>query len=196
LTPFVRGLGSTDRCETEGLWMQRTDRKRVLIIGDDAERFDAMSFALEAAGIDAAAVAGASTGLGAQRTQPYDLVVVDMAAPVRAAAETIVALKRSGPVRVLALSDALAAGPEYYLVLARHVGADAVTSWPCSMSALTRLITQMLEAPPLSAPDGLSGERLEATLELADRLDDAVMIARLMMAKALRSQGENACSVH
>ena len=86
--------------------MQRTDRKRVLIVGDDAEHFGAMSFALQVVGIDATVVARGAAGLKAHRTQPYDLVVVDMTTPVRSAAETIVALKRSGPVRVLALSEA------------------------------------------------------------------------------------------
>lgn len=176
--------------------MQRTDRKRVLIVGDDAEHFGAMSFALQVVGIDATVVARGAAGLKAHRTQPYDLVVVDMTTPVRSAAETIVALKRSGPVRVLALSDGLAAGPEYYLVLARHVGADAVTSRPCSMSTLTRRIKRLLDEPPLPAPDGLSEERLESTLEMADRLDDAVMIARLMLAQARKARGESAYSTH
>lgn len=176
--------------------MQRTDRKRVLIVGDDAEHFGAMSFALQVVGIDATVAAGGAAGLKAHRTRPYDLVVVDMTTPVRTATETIVALKRSGPVRVLALADGFAAGPEYYLVLARHMGADAVTSRPCSMSVLTRRIGRMLEEEPLPVPDGLSDERLEATLDLADRLDDAVMIARLMLAQARKAKGEKAYSTH
>ena len=176
--------------------MQRTDRKSVLIIGDDAELFDAMSYALEAAGLAATVVKGGAAGLAVHRTSPCDLVVVDMTTPVRAAAETIVALKRGGPVRVLALSDGLAAGPEYYLVLARHVGADAVTSRPCSMSALTRRIVRLLDEPPLPAPDDLSDDRLEATLDIADRLDDAVMIARLMLAQTRKARGETAWSTH
>jgi DNA-binding response OmpR family regulator len=176
--------------------MQRTDRKRVLIVGDDAEHFGAMSFALQVAGVDATVMACGAAGLRAHRAEPYDLVVVDMTTPVRTGVETIIALKRNSPVRVLALSDGFAAGPEYYLVLARHVGADAVTSRPCSMSALTRRIERLLEEPPLPAPDELSDERLDTTLDLADRLDDAVMIARLMLAQARKAEGQQSCSTH
>jgi len=176
--------------------MHRTDRKRVLVVGDDAEHFGAMSFALQVAGIDATIVARGAAGVKAHRTRPFDLVIVDMTTPVRTAAETIIALKRSGPVRVLALSDGLAAGPEYYLVLARHVGADAVTSRPCSMSTLTRRIERLLDEPPPPMPDGLDEERLEAMLDMADRLDDAVMIARLMLAQARKARGEGAYSTH
>jgi len=164
--------------------MERMDRRRVLVIEDDPEFLQAMSLSLTARGYDVVAACDAEAGLRAHETAPADLAVIDMITPVRNGVETIVALRRAGrPVRILAISGGFVTGPEYYLVLARHLGADAVMAKPFALTDLADAAARLLEAPPRADEGELTPERLEATFDLAERLDDAVIIARLMLAR-------------
>jgi DNA-binding response OmpR family regulator len=166
--------------------MERTPRGRVLVIEDDPEFLQIMTLALEVAGYEVVGAADGEVGLEAYRRAPADLVVVDMITPVRDGVETIVALRRTGdPVRILAISGGFATGPEYYLVLAQHLGADDVMAKPFRMADFTRTVARLLETAPRSAPTAdLCPERVAATYDLAERLDDAVIIARLLLARA------------
>lgn len=164
--------------------MQRTDHRRVLVIEEDPELRDETSLVLGVAGFEVLCAANCEIGLRLHDRTPADLVVLNMTTPVRDSVESILAFKRGvRPPRVLAISGGFADGPEYYLVLARHLGADGVMPAPFEAKMLVRTVAGLLESPVRPTPVTLGESQMQAILDMAERLDDAVIIARLMLAR-------------
>jgi DNA-binding response OmpR family regulator len=165
--------------------MQRTDRRRVLLIEEDPELRDETSLVLGVAGFEALCAADGEAGLRLHRRSPADLVILNMNAPVREAVEAILSFKGGAhPTRILAISGGFAEGPEYYLVLARHLGADGVMAGPYEPKALVKTVSGLLDLPARPSPATLGESQVQSILDMAERLDDAVIIARLMLSHA------------
>jgi DNA-binding response OmpR family regulator len=74
--------------------------------------------------------------------------VTDIIMPVREGVETILAIKAHAPrTRVIAISGGYRVGPEDFLTLARHVGADDVLAKPFRPSALLAVADRLLHRP-------------------------------------------------
>lgn len=110
---------------------------RVLLIDDDIELLRQMTAAFSAAGHDVQAAPDGEAGLAKFTQRPADIVVTDIIMPNREGIETIIALKKACPaVKVVAISGGYRVGPDDFLKLARHVGADAVLAKPFRFSKL------------------------------------------------------------
>jgi DNA-binding response OmpR family regulator len=171
--------------------VERVRTGRVLLIEDDPAFLGMMSAAFEVAGYTVLAAADGDEGLALFNQSPADLVVIDMITPVRDGVEAIVALRRTAsPVSIVAISGGFCAGPEYYLDLANHLGADMVMAKPFPVTALLSAAERLLAAPDGAPRRDYSEKSLEATYDLADRLDDAVILARLLLADRAREPAD------
>lgn len=177
--------------------MQRTDRRRVLLVEEDRELRDETSLVLGVAGFEVLCAADSEVGLRLHRKSPAALVVLNMNTPVRDSVEAILSFKRGpDPTRVLAISGGFAEGPEYYLVLARHLGAEGVMAGPFDHKLLVKTVGSLLDEPVRSPPETLGESQVQAIFDMAERLDDAVIIARLMLGRASRPQEESVPLTH
>jgi CheY-like chemotaxis protein len=121
---------------------------RVLLIDDDIELLRQMSQAFQSAGYDVAAAADGQMGIARFEKERFDLVVSDLIMPTREGIETIFALRRANPgVRIIAISGGYRVGPQDFLDLARHVGADETLAKPFRHSDLLALAARLLAAP-------------------------------------------------
>ena len=121
---------------------------RVLLIDDDVELLRQMSLAFHGAGYDVAAAPDGQVGLARFAKSAFELVVCDLIMPTREGIETIVALRKANPgLRIIAISGGYRVGPQDFLDLARHVGADETLAKPFRPSELIALAARVLAAP-------------------------------------------------
>ncbi len=124
--------------------------RRVLIIDDDIELLRQMVMAFRSRAFEVVAAPDGQAGLAQFAKSPTDLVVTDIIMPNREGIETIVALKKRRPsVKVIAISGGYRVGPEDFLNLAGHVGADGVLAKPFKLSKLLDKAEALL--PPARA---------------------------------------------
>lgn len=123
-------------------------RKRVLLIDDDIELLRQMSVAFSVAGYAVRPAPDGQVGLARFAAETPDLVVTDIIMPTREGVETIVALRKaSQDVKIIAVSGGYRVGPDEFLTLARHVGADATLAKPFRLSRLVALADSLLRDP-------------------------------------------------
>jgi DNA-binding response OmpR family regulator len=135
--PKLRGTGAAPVAQ-----------KRVLLIDDDIELLRQMSAAFSLAGYQVRPAPDGKVGLARFTAEPPDLVVTDIIMPTREGVETIVALRRaSQDVKIIAISGGYRVGPDEFLTLARHVGADAVLPKPFRLAKLVMLADGLLRDP-------------------------------------------------
>jgi DNA-binding response OmpR family regulator len=111
---------------------------RILIIDDD-NAFRAMLRAmLEEAGYnDIEEADDGDIGAKLFRQRPFDLVITDLIMPNKEGIEMIVELRRDYPlIKIIAVSGGGRTGPQDYLRLARHLGADRTLEKPFKCSEL------------------------------------------------------------
>ncbi|MFI4950594.1 MAG: response regulator [Caulobacterales bacterium] len=126
--------------------------RSVLILDDDLELLRQMATVFVSAGYRVQVAPDGQAGLARFIADPTDLVITDIVMPNREGIETIVALKRaSRTVKVIAVSGGYRVGPEDFLNLARHVGADAGLVKPFRLGALVELAGQVLASAPREA---------------------------------------------
>jgi DNA-binding response OmpR family regulator len=117
----------------------------VILIDDDIELLRQMATAFHSAGHHVRAAPDGQAGLTHFMAKASDLVVTDIIMPNREGIETIVELKKASPsVKVIAISGGYRVGPDDFLQLARHVGADAALAKPFRLAELLRLAAQLL----------------------------------------------------
>lgn len=120
----------------------------VLIIDDELELLRQMAAALAAAGHRVQVAPDGQAGLSRFLEAPSDVVITDIVMPNREGIETIVALKKaSSTVKVVAITGGYRVGPDDFLNLAQHVGADAGLAKPFRLGDLVKLVSR-LTAPP------------------------------------------------
>ena len=120
----------------------------VILVDDDADLLRQMGTVFLAGGYQVRIASDGEAGMAALRAAPVDLVVTDIIMPVREGVETILAIKAHAPnTRVIAISGGYRVGPEDFLTLARHVGADDVLAKPFRPSALLAAADRLLRWP-------------------------------------------------
>ena len=72
-----------------------TDRKRVLIVDDDAEIVETVRYALQAAGYDVSVARDGNQGLAMAETLDPDLLILDMMMPKRSGFLVLEKIRRS-----------------------------------------------------------------------------------------------------
>ena len=118
---------------------------RIILIDDDIELLRQMVTAFHSAGYKVRAAPDGQVGLAHFMAEPSDLVVTDIIMPNREGIETIVELRKASPsVKVIAISGGYRAGPEDFLQLARHVGADGALAKPFRLAKLLAMAAQLL----------------------------------------------------
>lgn len=126
--------------------------RSILLIDDDLELLRQMATAFRLAGYAVHAAPDGQAGLARFMAAPSDLVVTDIIMPNREGIETIVALKKACPsVKVVAISGGYRVGPDAFLELARHVGADRALGKPFRLAELLDVVAKLL---PAYAPAG------------------------------------------
>lgn len=128
--------------------------RTVLLIDDDVELLRQMAAAFRSNGYDVRAASDGLVGLEAFTACAPDLVVSDLIMPTREGIETIFAMKKARPdIPVIAVSGGYRTGPEDFLTLARHVGADDVLAKPFRLAELVGRAQALLapEAPNVAA---------------------------------------------
>lgn len=104
-----------------------------------------MATAFHSAGYKVRAAPDGQAGLAHFMAEPSELVVTDIIMPNREGIETIVELRKASPtVKVIAISGGYRVGPDDFLQLARHVGADGALAKPFRLSKLLALAAQLL----------------------------------------------------
>jgi DNA-binding response OmpR family regulator len=121
----------------------------VLIIDDDLELLRQMSCAFSMAGYRVHLAPDGRVGLALFKARSPDLVVTDIIMPTREGIETIVAMRKTASdTKIIAISGGYRAGPEQFLTLARHMGADEGLAKPFRLAQLVALAARLLAAKP------------------------------------------------
>jgi len=123
--------------------------KTVLLIDDDVDLLRQMATALAGSGYRVHVATDGASGLEQFKSVSPDLVVTDIIMPTREGIETIMGIKRERPdARVLAISGGYRVGPDDFLTLARHIGADDVLPKPFRLAQLVAAAARLLHAGP------------------------------------------------
>lgn len=121
--------------------------KAILVVDDDAEILRQIGAALTTAGYDVHTAADGALALRRFHAVAPDLVLIDIIMPNREGLETIMAMRKAQPgVKIVAMSGGGRIGPNEFLNLARHLGADAVIAKPFRLAAVVALIESTLGA--------------------------------------------------
>lgn len=113
-------------------------RIRVLLVEDESQVREAVGLMLAEAGCEVVMAENGVQALDRFRARPLDLVITDLAMPVKDGYATIRELKSLAPeVKIIAISGALAQGTaQAGLDAARRLGADRVLAKPFSYREL------------------------------------------------------------
>jgi DNA-binding response OmpR family regulator len=104
-----------------------------------------MATAFHSAGYKVRAAPDGEAGLAHFMAEAAELVVTDIIMPNREGIETIVELRKASPtVKVIAISGGYRIGPDDFLQLARHVGADGALAKPFRLAELVALAGKLL----------------------------------------------------
>jgi len=98
---------------------------RILVIEDDEIMNSMIVQLLSEAGYEAEGSENGSRGLALLEKKAFDLIVTDIIMPEKEGLETIFAIrKKSKTLPIIAISGGGKLGPEQYLHLAKHFGAE------------------------------------------------------------------------
>lgn len=104
---------------------------RILVIDDDEIMNDMIVQLLSEAGYDAVGAEDGRCGLALLDTGDFDLIVTDIIMPEKEGLETIIEIRRrSTSLPIIAISGGGKLGPEQYLHLAKHFGANLTFQKP------------------------------------------------------------------
>ena len=101
---------------------------------------------LEVAGYSVFEADNGNTGIALFRSNPVDLVIVDLFMPEKEGIETIIELRKDYPeLKIIAISGGIpGCGPEQFLTIARNLGADAALNKPFTMEELLSVVRGLL----------------------------------------------------
>jgi len=126
--------------------------KRVLFVDDEDAIRSLAAITLEAAGYDVELASDGAEAIAKLSEQFFDLVATDIVMPNKEGVETIIEIRQRWPeVAILALSGGGRIGPEMFLTLAKHVGAQALLRKPYRPSELLAAIHGLLEGDATQA---------------------------------------------
>jgi DNA-binding response OmpR family regulator len=120
--------------------------KRILVIDDDRDVRICILDNLEAAGYSVFGAENGNTGIAIFRSDPVDLVIVDLFMPEKEGIETIIELRKGFPdLKILAISGGIPGyGPDDFLHIAQKLGADGSLDKPFTMQHLLSVIGDLL----------------------------------------------------
>ena len=99
-------------------------RKRVLIIDDDAQQRQLFKTALANAGYEIFEASDGQAGIQAQIQHNCDLIVTDIFMPRQEGLETILKIRKSHPeIKIIAISGGASIRAKEVLIMAKHMGA-------------------------------------------------------------------------
>jgi DNA-binding response OmpR family regulator len=124
---------------------------RILIADDEPAILDAVSYSFRREGFDVDAVVDGEAALTAARSQPYDLVVLDVMMPGPSGTDVCRALRGESDVPILLLT---ARDSELDRVLGLELGADDYVTKPFSMSELVSRVRAILRRRELDRAAG------------------------------------------
>ena len=120
--------------------------KRILVIDDDRAVRMCILGNLEAAGYTVFEADNGNTGIAIFRSNPVDLVIVDLFMPEKEGIETIIELRKGFPdLKILAISGGIPGyGPDHFLNIAQKLGADGALDKPFTMQHLLSVVGDLL----------------------------------------------------
>jgi len=120
---------------------------RILIIDDDNQFRVILRIMLENAGHkDIEAAENGYMGMKLIRNGHFDLVITDIIMPEKEGIETIIEIRKDFPaIKIIAMSGGGKIGPDSYLEMADHLGADRTLAKPFQQSELVNAVQELLK---------------------------------------------------
>jgi CheY-like chemotaxis protein len=121
---------------------------RILVVDDDPLVREAIATMASRAGHDVVEAENGAVALDHHRSQPADIVILDVIMPVMEGIETIRALRERDPgVKIIAISGNNPSGDGLYLKYASSLGAHAALAKPFRNSELLDCIDALAAQP-------------------------------------------------
>jgi DNA-binding response OmpR family regulator len=122
---------------------QTAEKKRILLVDDDAEIIDALRFALESKGYDILVARDGNQGLAMAEREDPDLVILDMMMPKRSGFLVLEKLRRTHavPVRVIMITANEGSRHKAY---AEMLGVDDYIRKPFAIDRLVDSVQRLL----------------------------------------------------
>jgi DNA-binding response OmpR family regulator len=138
-----------------------SDGERILVVEDEPAIADAVAYALTSAGYDVETVGDGDTALESARTQPYDLMILDLLLPGMNGMEVCRQVRAESDLPILMLT---ARDAELERVAGLNIGADDYVTKPFSVpelvsrvrSHLRRRVLDRASSLPVRTVGGLS----------------------------------------
>jgi len=124
---------------------------QILLIDDDEDIRDVLSYALQAAGFAVRQAGNGAEGLAQHNEEPADLIITDLLMPEREGIETIRELRQTDrQVPVIVITGGGPMPPQALIELARSLGANAGFAKPFSVKELIEAASGLLAAAPVA----------------------------------------------
>jgi DNA-binding response OmpR family regulator len=117
--------------------------KRILLVDDDAEIIEAMSYALEAKGYEIHVARDGNQGLALAEREDPDLVILDMMMPKRSGFLVLERLRRTRPIPVRVIMITANEGSRHK-AYAEMLGVDDYIRKPFPMARLIESVDRLL----------------------------------------------------
>ena len=119
---------------------------RLLVVDDDADSGDLLHEVLKSAGAVVSSTRNVESALTHLRSEPYDVVISDLAMPGRDGIDLIAAIRTTRSLRGGKLPAIAVSGyPERYEAVATSVGFDAFLRKPVNLDALCAVVRDLAE---------------------------------------------------
>ena len=130
-----------ENVEKEG---EKAASKRILLVDDDREIIDSISFALEAKGFEVLVARDGNQGLAMAEREDPDLVILDMMMPKRSGFLVLEKLRRSRPVPIRIIMITANEGSRHK-AYAEMLGIDDYIRKPFAMARLIESVQRLLK---------------------------------------------------
>ncbi len=120
-------------------------KKNILIVDDEKEIRTVFKIALERAGYAVNVASDGDDGLRQFRSNPADLLIVDIIMPEKDGIETIAEVRKEFPdVKIVAVSGGGRISSDEYLKIAKTLGADRTLEKPITRNELLEAVGALL----------------------------------------------------
>lgn len=120
------------------------ERKRILLVDDDADFRSMLKTALQLAGYPVDSASNGKEAHSMQRSAPADILITDIFMPEADGFEVIEAFRTEFPqTRIIAISGGARVMTTDYLATAELIGVDAALQKPFEVEALLDLLRKM-----------------------------------------------------
>ncbi|TWT34512.1 response regulator transcription factor [Blastopirellula retiformator] len=123
---------------------KETDRKRILLVDDDAEIVETLRYALEARGYETLVARDGNQGLALVEREDPDLVILDMMMPKRSGFLVLEKLRQTRPVPIRVIMVTANEGSRHK-AYAEMLGVDDYIRKPFPMDRLLDSVANLLD---------------------------------------------------